>query len=105
MGRAEHPKGAADTYKDWGDAMDWASAPSKEIQIIVYSSPGDAPAEDEPSSQLFFCVLILSISPFQYFCLLKAVRIKSYLRNILELIFLSCWEDTETESLCWTKKC
>lgn len=82
--------------------MPWTEPvlPARKSKFILYSSPGDAPAEDEPSSQFFFCVLILSISPFHYFCLLKAVKIKSYLRNILELIFLSCWEDTETESLC-----
>lgn len=61
----------ADTCKDWGDAMDQASAPSKEIPNILYSSPGNAPAEEEPSLQIFLFVLFLSISflqpPFSVF--------------------------------------
>lgn len=48
----------------------------------------------------YFSEFPSSNHPFKYFCLLRAVKIKSHIRNILELIFLRCWEDTETEFLC-----
>lgn len=67
--------------------MDQASAPSREIQIILLqltrecsSCRMNPPYNDFPV--FYFSAFPSSNHPFQYFCLLEAVKIKSYIENI-----------------------